>query len=264
MNLESLTAELLARPLGEFTTWRNAKARELKAAGQVDLATQLSALQKPSLQVWAINQLARSGRAQLDRLREAAAAVAKTQAAASAGRPTAARDLRAASDAFQRQLEEAGNAAVAALRHRQHAAGPEVVRRIYDILRLAAVQGGAAWQRLEQGALIAEPQAGEDVLQMFATDSGTTADARKMTQAESRRAEAKRAEAQEAQAAKVALADQERAERAAATARRLRQEATEMAAAAEKAAARARAAEAEAADAQAQAEKSGRASRRRP
>ena len=45
---EDLTAELLAQPLEKFTAYRNTKAKQLKASGQVDLASQLSALKKPS------------------------------------------------------------------------------------------------------------------------------------------------------------------------------------------------------------------------
>lgn len=252
MNIEDLAAELFARPPNEFTSRRNEKARELKASGQGDLAHQLSALKKPPLSVWAVNQLAARDRAALGELRQAAQAVVKVQAAATAGRPSAARDLRTASEAFQRKIESVGDAAAAALRESGHPVGQEALRRIQEILRLAALQGDDAWHSLERGALTSEPRVDDDTLEMFGAGGGLAAG----KQAE----EAKARQAAE-QAQRTARADAEQAKRAAATAERLRQEAVDMAAAAERAAQRAKVAEEEAGRAQAQAEKSQRATR---
>lgn len=250
MSIDALAAELFAGPLNEFTPRRNAKAKELKAAGQDELARELAALKKPSLPLWAVNQLAARDRGRLDRLRDAAQAVAKVQVAATAGRPNAAQDLRAALEAFRRQLEAAAELAGAALRESGHPAGDEAVRRIGDMLRLAALQGGETWRSLGQGAMATEPRTGDDLTAVFAAGSGPTAEKQR------ERAEARRAVERAQQAAN---ADAELAERALATAHRLRQEATEMAAAAKRAAQRAKAAEAEAVRAQAQAKKSQRA-----
>src|SRR5207302_2063117 len=118
---EDLTAELLAQPLEKFTAYRNAKAKQLKASGQADLASQLSALKKPSVSLWASNQGARSNPAVLRDLRQSALALAKTQAAAGARRANAAQELRSASEDFQQKLDAASNAAAAALRLRQEA-----------------------------------------------------------------------------------------------------------------------------------------------
>jgi len=250
VDFEDLAAELLAGPLDAFTSSRNARARELKASGQADLAVRLSALKKPTVPLWAANQLAVRNRSLLDELRRAAQAVVKAQGAAAAGRPNAARDLREASEGFQRQLEAAGDVAAAALRAGQHAASEEALRRIREIIRLAALQGGKTWEQLARGAMSSEPRAADDMLAVFGAGSepGT---GRRAEQAEARRA------MKEAQ--RAARADAENAKRAGATARRLRQQATEMAAAAERAAERARAAENEAARLQAQAEQSRRA-----
>ncbi len=250
MNLASLTAELLAQPLDQFTTRRNARVKELKASGQPDLARELSVLKKPSLPVWAVNQV--DDRAMLSRLRGAAQALVKAQAAAATGRSNAARELRVASEEFQRQLDTAGLGAAAALRQSRHPAGEEAIRRIREIFRLAALQGGDTWDRLEKGALATEPRPGDDVLEMFAAGGGPVAG----KQAE--RAEARRA-AEQAQ--RAARAEAELAQRATAAAQRLRQQAKEAAVAAERAADRAAAAEKEATLARAQADKSQRAAR---
>ncbi len=253
MNFEALAAELLAQPVDQFTTRRNARIKELKASGRADLAGQLSGLKKPSLPLWAANQVAVHDRPTLDDLRKAGEALIKAQAAAGAGRANAPRDLRAASEEFQRRLEAAGNVASSALRDSRHPVGEEALRRIREILRLAALHGGDTWSQLAAGALTTEPQPGENMLEVFGLGSGPAADKR------AERAEARRVEELSKRAARV---DAERAQRAAAMARRLREEAAEASAAAERAADRAKAAEAEAARAQAQAEQSQRAARR--
>lgn len=252
MNLESLTAELLAQPLDQFTPSRNARVKELKASGRADLARELSSLKKPSLPMWAVNQV--DDRDMLSELRRAAQAVVKAQAAAATGRSNAAQDLRATSEAFQRKLEAAGNAAATVLHQSRHATGEETVRRIREIFRLAALHGGDTWDRLQEGALVVEPRPGDDVLEMFAAGGAPVA-GKRAEQAEARRAAAR--------AQRAARADEELAQRATAAAQRLRQEAKEAAVAAERAADRAAAAEGEANRAGAQAEKSRRAAGRR-
>jgi hypothetical protein len=252
MNLEDLASELLAQPLDQFTSYRNAKAKQLKAS-QGDLATQLSALKKPSVSLWAANQVARSDAAVLRDLRQSAQALAKAQAAAGAGRANSAQELRLASEDFQQKLDAVSNAAAAALRQSKHPAGEETLRRVREIFRMAALKSGETWSQLQKGALVSEPRPSDDVLEMFA--SGSTAAAGKSAE----RLEQQRAAAAE----KGARADAEHAKEAAATAVRLRQEAVAAASAAQRAADRAAAAEEEAGRAKAQADKSQRALARR-
>lgn len=247
MNLRSLTAELMAQPLDQFTTRRNARVKELKASGQADLARELAALKKPAVPLWAANQA--RDRAQLGGLRRAAQAVAKAQGAAATGRVNAAQDLRAASEQFQRDLETVAATAASVLRADQHVPAEETVRRIREIFRLAALDGGDTWDRLQEGSLTVEPRPGDDMLEMFAAGA-TPATGKRAEQAEARRA----AEL----ADKAARADAERAQQAVAAAERRRQEAKEAAVAAKLAANRAAAAEKEAARARAQAKKSQR------
>jgi hypothetical protein len=247
VNLDELTAELLRQPLDQFTSRRNARVKELKASGQAELAGEASALKKPSLSLWAANQV--RDRALLGAVRSAAQGVVKAQAAAAAGRSGAARDLRGASEEFQRRLEAAGNAAAGRLREGPHPSKDETIRRIREIFRLAALEGGVTWDRLQKGALTTEPQPKDDLVEMFSAGA-TPATGRRAEQLEARRAVE--------QAQRAARADEELAQRARETAQRLRVEATEAAAAARRAAERAAAAEKEAERAQAQARKSGR------
>jgi hypothetical protein len=252
VKLEALTADLLGQPLDQFTAHRNARVKELKASGQADLARELAAVKKPAVPLWAANQV--HDRPLLAELRRAAQSVSKAQAAAATGRANAAQGLRAASEEFQRQLESITTVASSALRQGQHAAGEEMLHRIREIFRLAALQGGETWDRLQEGDLTAEPRPRDDMLEMFAAGA-TAGSGRRAEQVEARRA----AELAE----KAARADAERAQQAIAAAERRRQEAKEAAVAAKLAAERAAAADKEAARARAQAKKSQRGAGRR-
>src|SRR5213594_1679353 len=250
LNIDALIAELLAHPLDQFTRRRNAKVKELRESRDAELARELSAVKKPSVPLWAINQVEKRG---LGELRRAAEALSKAQAAAATGSSNAAPGLRAASERIQRQLYDAVGAVTAALRQGGHAVGEETLRRVREILRLAALDGGDTWDRLQNGALASEPRAGDNMLDMFAAGAASIG-------GQGKRSEARRA-AEQAQ--RAARADTELAERASATAQRLRLEATEAASAARRAADRAAAAEAEADRARAQAQKAQRAARAR-
>src|ERR1700716_2714242 len=111
MSTDEVVAELLAGPLNDFTSRRNAKGKELKAAGQRELAAEVTGLKKPPVAVWAVNQLSRRNKPVLERLRPAGEAVVQAQSGAVSGRKNAALELRSASDALQRELEVAVRAA---------------------------------------------------------------------------------------------------------------------------------------------------------
>src|SRR3989440_121394 len=148
MNLDDVVAELLSGSLNEFTNARNAKAKELQAAGQ----------------------------------REEAA-----------------------------------------------------VRGVQEMLRLATVSGGETWDRLQRGALISEPRAGEDMLTaafaLGSAGSGVKA-APRVEASEARAARTAAREAAETEkriemehVLRTAKADEEAAQHAGQTAHRLREEA---------------------------------------
>jgi len=162
VDLDDVTAELLELPLDQFTARRNARAKELKAAGKAELASEVAALKKPPVHLWAANRAARGNQALLRKLHNAAQNVAKTQTGSSTPR-----ELRAASEAFQAALDAAVKAAAETLRSEKHAPTDEAERRIREIFRVAAMQDGDALDRLQKGALINEPAAGDDVLTMF-------------------------------------------------------------------------------------------------
>jgi hypothetical protein len=169
VNLDALIADLLGQPLDQFTPQRNAKVKALKASGQAEMAGELSTLKKPSVPLWAANQV--KDPTLLAGLRSAAQTVVKAQAAAATGRSNAARDLRAASEEYQRKLDAVGNVAAAALRQGGHADSEEAQRRIREIFRLASLQGGGIWERLQKRALAVEPARADAELAQRATES---------------------------------------------------------------------------------------------
>lgn len=279
MTMDDIVAELLAAPLRDFTARRGARARGLKAAGQRDLAGQVTALKKPPVALWAADQVVGRDRAALDRLRRAGQTVVEAQAAAAAGRTHAAPALRQASSELQRELEGAVRVAADALRADGHAADEATRRRVQEILRVAAVSGGEAWERLRRGSLLTEPRAGEDMLtaafgrgvppapgspptRTLPLERGgrSKGEGDKTRSAERAAARAAARDAQRADqrleaehAARTAKLDAERAREASDTARRLREQADAMTADARRAAGRARQAEREAARAAARA-----------
>ncbi|SRR6266511_668678 len=77
--------DLFGRPLSEFTTARNELARRLKKAGQEEAAGRVQALRKPSVPVWAVNQLARRHPDEVKELVDAGERLRKAQQAAFRG-----------------------------------------------------------------------------------------------------------------------------------------------------------------------------------
>lgn len=63
---EDLVGELYGLPLEEFVPARNALARELRKDGDKERAAEVAKLKRPSVAAWAVNQLARRNRKELD------------------------------------------------------------------------------------------------------------------------------------------------------------------------------------------------------
>ena len=256
-----VVAELLAAPLSEFTNRRYAKAKELKAGGDTELAAEVSALKKPAVALWAVNQV-RLNKPLLERLKRAGTLVVEAQRGAASGRGNAARDLRSASDGLQRELDAALRAAGDTLRTSGHSADETTLRRMQEILRLAAVSGGETWDQLQAGTLIEEPRAGEDMLTAAFTVGAATAPDRTVQRASAKQAvEIEKRMALE-HALRTAKLDDEAAQQAEQTALRLREEATRMATDAKRASEKAKQAEKEQERAAAKAKASADAARR--
>jgi hypothetical protein len=96
--------DLYGLPLEQFTERRNALARELRRDGRRDEAATVSKLRKPSVAAWAVNQLVRTQRREVDALFSAGDALAQAQAdlLANSGEASA---LRKAVDAERAAVE---------------------------------------------------------------------------------------------------------------------------------------------------------------
>jgi hypothetical protein len=132
---EALDALYAASP-EEFVSTRTALAKQLKADGQAEDAAAVAALRKPPLAAWALNQLSRRHRREVDLLLDAGHRLREAQAAVLRG---AKRDVfeRAKSDetkALARLLDEA-----ARLLEDRGTASPAVLGRIRESLEAAAV-----------------------------------------------------------------------------------------------------------------------------
>ena len=87
---------LYALPLEEFTAARNRLARELRRDGRREEADEVSALRKPSVPAWLVNQLARRRRADVEALLDAASELRKGKDADAQLRAAVERLLRGA------------------------------------------------------------------------------------------------------------------------------------------------------------------------
>jgi hypothetical protein len=85
--------------LEDFTKERDALARRLRADGDRDAAASVAELRKPVLAAWVVNRLARTRRADVEALVEAAAAIR-------AGKPDADERFRTTADGLARAARE--------------------------------------------------------------------------------------------------------------------------------------------------------------
>ena len=143
--------ELYGLPLERFTQERNALAKALRKEGRRDEAAEVSALRKPSVAAWAVNQLVRTQRQAVATLFEAGDALREAQMQLLDGRGEA--------DAL-RDAVEAERAAVDDLTHRARgllsSEGRELtsatLERVSETLNAAALDEGLRAQ-VREGCL---------------------------------------------------------------------------------------------------------------
>ena len=137
--------DLYGLPLDQFVAERGALAKALRADGRRDEAKDVSALRKPSVAAWAVNQLVRSQAKAFDRLLEAGDELVAVQAGVLAGErePTELREAVAAQRAAADQLVEAAGGLLSA---EGHELSPAVLDRVADTLQAAALDPEAREQ----------------------------------------------------------------------------------------------------------------------
>jgi hypothetical protein len=140
--LESELDELFGRPLSEFTAARNELAKRLRKAGQDDAAERVQELKKPSVPVWAVNQLARRKAGEVEELVAAGKRLRKAQEDAFRGGGTQA--VREATRAERNAARTLTRLAHELLEAEGRPVTRAVTDRIGSLLRAAAVNPEAA------------------------------------------------------------------------------------------------------------------------
>jgi hypothetical protein len=238
--LETELDDLFGRPLDEFTAARNELAKRLRKAGQEDAARRVAALKKPSVPVWAVNQLARRHPDEVQQLVTAGERLRKTQEEAFRGGGSD--DVREASGAERTAARMLTRRAHELLEEEGRPTTRAVTDRIGSLLRAAAVDSDAA-ELLTAGRLSEEVEStGFGAVAGMAPPPTRRPKARpKEDAAQQRREEEQRRKRLEAKAQKLRRA----AEEAEAKLERAEQAADKARAATEQARAALRAAEAE-------------------
>ena len=131
--LEAELDNLYAAPPAEFTGTRNDLAQRLKQAGQVEAAASVKQLRKPTVPLWAVNQLARRHPDDVRALLDAGERLRVAQQAALRGES---QELRTATTEERKILHGLTQRAADLLRETGHSAD---TKRIADTLRAAAV-----------------------------------------------------------------------------------------------------------------------------
>jgi hypothetical protein len=152
VSLDDAIDELYGADLDAFTAERTRLARELRAEGSRDDALELQQLRKPTVAAWALNQLARRNRRDVDMLLDAGHRLREAQAAALRGKEREAFEQarKTERDALKRLNKEAESL----LREERGGATPTVLSQIDETLRTAAISEEGR-ERLARGRFTA-------------------------------------------------------------------------------------------------------------
>ena len=142
MDIEAALDELFALPLEGFTEARNSLAKELSDEGKKNDAARVKALKKPTITVWAVNQLAHRHGPELEEL----VRIHEQMAAAKGSK-----ELRQAAEKRRGVVRRLTDLAAIALEDSGHSATSTTTQRISQTL-LAAISGeqldALRWGRL--------------------------------------------------------------------------------------------------------------------
>jgi hypothetical protein len=143
--------DLYGLPLERFTHERNALAKQLRAERRRDEAAEVAALRKPTVEAWAVNQLVRTQRRELDALFDAGERLAHTQADLLAGQGDP-RALREAVDVERKAVGQLTERARGLLSLQGRELTTAVLQRVSETLHAAAL-GEDARAQVRDGCL---------------------------------------------------------------------------------------------------------------
>lgn len=146
--------DLYGLPLDRFVPERATLVRELRSGGDREQAAAASALRKPSVAAWAVNQLVRTQRRAVDELLQAGDALRDVQNGVIAGSADAG-DLRAAAEGERAAVQRLVEAARGLLSSGGHELSAATLERVAETLHAAALDDEARGQ-VEGGRLVRE------------------------------------------------------------------------------------------------------------
>jgi hypothetical protein len=146
--------DLYGLPLDRFVPERAAQVRALRSAGEREQATAVAALRKPSVAAWAVNQLIRTQRREVQALLDAGDALRDAQADVLAGGADA-QDLRSAAERERTAVDGLVSTARGLLSSSGQELSAATLERVADTLHAAALDDEAREQVVE-GRLVRE------------------------------------------------------------------------------------------------------------
>lgn len=146
--------DLYGLPLDRFIPERASLVRELRSGGEREQATAVGALRKPSVAAWAVNQLVRTQRREVQELFAAGDALRDVQAGVLAGSADA-RDLRSAADRERAAVDALVQSARGLLSSGGHELSAATVERVAETLHAAAFDDEAR-EQVSEGRLVRE------------------------------------------------------------------------------------------------------------
>ena len=153
---ETEVAALYRLPVAEFVAARDQLAKRLRSAGDREAARRVAALRRPSVSVWAANQLPAAAPRALAELLAAGEALREAQDQALAGEPGAARTLRRATAQQRAVVAQLVQRAETLLARAGHPASDQTLARVAATLQAAATGDADTRAALAEGRLQAD------------------------------------------------------------------------------------------------------------
>jgi hypothetical protein len=153
--IDEAADELYGLPPGDFTRARDERAKELRSAGERDAATAVKGLRRPTVAAWALNQLSRRRRKDLEELLSAGVDLRAAQEELLAGG-----DRSAFQEAAARERDLVANLAADATTLASEAGerGGGLREKVTETLHAAALDEKTA-EELRAGRLVREREA---------------------------------------------------------------------------------------------------------